>query len=77
MIVINGPVIWPITAIFMLAGFMAIPLPNNRKLLILRYVLYYSPHLGPASNWQLQAMRITPWPGLAFSFVMGGSPCIR
>ena len=26
--------LWPVTAIFMLAGFMAIPLPNNRKLLI-------------------------------------------
>ena len=65
-------VFWPVTVLFMLAGFMAIPLPNNRKLLILRYVLYYSPCLGPASNWQLQAMRITPWPGLVISFVEGG-----
>lgn len=65
-------VFWPVTAIFMLAGFMAIPLPNNRKLLIWRYVLYHSPHLGPMSNKQLQAMRIAPWPSLAFSFVFGG-----
>lgn len=65
-------VLWPVTVLFMLAGFMAIPLPNNRKLLLLRYVLYYSPHLEPASNKQLQAMRITPWPGLALSIVIGG-----
>ena len=73
MIVLNGPVIWPITALFMLAGFMAIPLPDNRKLLILRYVLYLGHReLKPVSNMQLQAMRIAPWPCLAFSFVIGG-----
>ena len=64
---------WPLTALFMLAGFMAIPLPNNRKLLLLRYALYYTyPESRPLSNKQLQAMRIVSWPGLAFSFVMGG-----
>ena len=75
MITIDGAVAWPVAALFMLAGFMAIPLPNNRKLLIWRYVLCYSPrppYLQPVSNKQLQAMRIVSWPGLAFSFVMGG-----
>ena len=72
-IVLNGPVIWPIAALFMLAAFMAIPLPNNRKLLIWRYVLYLGHReLKPVSNKQLQAMRIAPWPSLAFSFVFGG-----
>lgn len=71
MITIDGLLAWPVAALFMLAGFMAIPLPNNRKLLILRYVLTYR-NYQPVSNKQLQAMRITSWPGLAFSFVFGG-----
>lgn len=41
---------WPAVALFMVAGFIAIPLPNT----------------------QLQALRITPWPGLALSFVVAG-----
>ena len=41
---------WPAAALFMIAGFVAIPLPNK----------------------QLQALRITPWPGLALSLVVAG-----
>ena len=41
---------WPAAALFMIAGFIAIPLPNK----------------------QLQALGITPWPGLALSFVVAG-----
>lgn len=66
-------VFWPVAALFMLAGFMAIPLPNNRKLLMWRYVLHHTyPESRPLSNKHLQAMRITSWPGLAISFVQGG-----
>ena len=41
---------WLAVALFMVAGFIAIPLPNK----------------------QLQALRITPWPGLALSFIVAG-----